>query len=675
VTRRHFAVALCTAGLLPLAGLSGPVPAAGASTAGRHQAAGPVTVMLQLTGRPSAAAYSRPGPAALAAHPSLRSARLSAYRTQQRLVQDRQRSVIGRLRAAATRATTLYRLTAGYNGIAVRTDASRLPALSRLPGVRAVLRIAPMHAMNTVTVPLIGAPQAWQGVSGDTGTGVTIATIDTGLDYTHADFGGPGTVAAYDAARAADTRAPLPGSFDPAKFIGGIDLAGDGYDASAGQPGDLAGDTNPGDQIPHPDANALDCSDHGTHVAGSAAGYGVLADGDTAKGTDYSALAGLTPDQYQAKFRIGPGVAPGARIYSVKVFGCADEATTDLIPQAIDRLIKQNLTNSGPHIDVLNLSVGGTYASAQDPIGVETNSAAKNAGIEVVSSAGNDGDVFDIAGTPASAVRALAVAASDDSQDIADALRVNSPAAIAGNLAGEESVLFDWSSLTTPVTADLATAGDITAPPSDTNDADGCDPITKDLSGKIAYLSWTDNDNTRRCGSQIRTDNARDAGAVGAVYFDDENEFSAGINGDADIPAMLITRSAGDSINRPLLAGQPVTVSLDPALHNDALNNHPETTNAIVEFSSRGIGAVGNVKPDVAAPGQTVFSAGMGTGSDGLTASGTSMSSPHAAGVAALVRAAHPGWDAEQVKAAIMNTATQPVFARAADGSADQHVT
>jgi subtilisin family serine protease len=700
MTRRHIALAALTAGLLPLAGLSAPALAGPATTMGhdhasiahvggltrvhsrlvgvRHgvhidaslaNATGPVTVMLRLAGRPAAAAYNRPGTPALTG--LSRQLQVTAFRSQQRIVSARQRSLVRNLSAPATRATTLYRLSAGYNGVAVRTDASRLAALSRLPGVRGIVRLVPMHVANSVTVPLIGAPEAWQGASGDTGAGVTIAVLDTGLDYTHADFGGAGTVAAYKAALASDTAAPAAGSFDPAKYVGGFDLAGDAYDADAGSPFDTAGDPNPADAIPHPDPNPLDCNDHGTHVAGSAAGYGVLANGNTAKGTDYSSLASLTPDQYQARFHVGPGVAPSARLFAVKILGCAEEATTNLIAKGIDRLIKQNLTKSGPHIDVLNMSLGGDYSSAQDPIGVETNVASKDAGIEVVSAVGNGGDVFDIAGTPGSAVRGLAVAASDDSQDIADALRVNSPGTIAGNQPGEESVLFDWGSLTSPVTADLAIAGNISQPPSNTNDADGCDPITTDLTGRIAYLSWTDNDATRRCGSLARVDNARDAGAVGAVFFNDENEFTAGINGDADIPAMLITKSAGDIINSELLAGHPVSVSLDPALHNDTLNNHPETTNAIVGFSSRGVGAVGNLKPDVAAPGQTVFYAGMGTGDDGLTESGTSMAAPHAAGVAALVRAVHPGWSAEQIKAAIMNTATQSVFARDADGAAD----
>jgi subtilisin family serine protease len=703
VLRRRVVVASLSAGLLPLT--AGAVPAVAESPAatahhagsavragsvtrlaglphGVHHAAridaslahasGPVSVMLQLAGRPAVAAYAHPLAGSTVGRPMARSARVSAYRIQQRALQARQRTVAARLHARTTRATVLYRLTAGYNGLAVQTDASRLPALSRIPGVRAIVRIVPMHRLTNVTVPLIGAPQAWQGVAGDTGNGVTIGIIDTGFDYTHADFGGPGTKAAYDAALAADTTAPAPGSFDDAKYAGGIDLVGDAYDGLAGKPEDQAGDPDPADAIPHPDPNPLDCEGHGSHVAGIAGGYGVLANGATAKGTDYSSLAGLTPAAYQSKFRIGPGVAPGAKIFSVKVFGCPENGDTEVVAQAIDRLIDQNLKHTGPHIDVINMSLGSDFASSQDPVAVETNAAVKDAGIEVVSAAGNGGDVYDISGSPGNAVRGLGVAASDDSQDIADGLRVNTPQSIAGVLPGEESVLFDWASMTAPVTGDLATTGDITKDPSDTNNADGCDPITQDLKGKIAYFSWTDNDALRRCGSLGRTDNARDAGAIGAVFFDDENEFAAGINGDADIPAMLITKNAGNTINTELLTGHPVNVSLDKDLRNAIKNDHAETTNAIAEFSSRGMGAHGLLKPDVAAPGQTVFSVDVGTGEGGVSESGTSMASPHAAGVAALVRAAHPTWNAEQVKAAIMNTATQDVFARSADSSADQ---
>src|SRR5437763_17029545 len=112
-----------------------------------------------------------------------------------------------------------------------------------------------------------------------------------------------------------------------------MDLVGDNYDALAGTPGDGAGDNNPADQIPNPDPNPLDCSSQGTHVGGTSAGYGVLTDGDTAKGTDYSGLTGTS--DLGGTFKIGPGVAPSAKIFSVKVFGCAEGADTEVVPEAI----------------------------------------------------------------------------------------------------------------------------------------------------------------------------------------------------------------------------------------------------------------------------------------------------------------------------------------------------
>jgi len=106
-----------------------------------------------------------------------------------------------------------------YNGVLVHAPESALPALAALPGVTSVNRVGLHTVPNNVNgVPLIGAPTAWGSAGNLTGLGVKIAVIDTGVDYTHADFGGPGTAAAWNTAKASSTVAATP--FGPSqKFV------------------------------------------------------------------------------------------------------------------------------------------------------------------------------------------------------------------------------------------------------------------------------------------------------------------------------------------------------------------------------------------------------------------------------------------------------------------------
>jgi hypothetical protein len=84
-----------------------------------------------------------------------------------------------------------------YNGMQVLTPLSQLNEIRALPGVKAVHR-APLHEPAIgASVPLIGAPDVWNDFGYD-GDGVVIAIIDTGIDYTHAVFGGSGDPDDYD---------------------------------------------------------------------------------------------------------------------------------------------------------------------------------------------------------------------------------------------------------------------------------------------------------------------------------------------------------------------------------------------------------------------------------------------------------------------------------------------
>ncbi len=153
-----------------------------------------------------------------------------------------------------------------YNGFAVHIARKQVAALAKIQGVVGVHPLRVMKPTTSRAVPFVGAPTVWNGgVSGFRGENMKIAIIDTGIDYTHADFGGPGTAAAYEAAHAAETQPPDPALFGPnaPRIKGGVDLVGDAYDASS---------DDPALTVPHPDANPLDCNGHGSHVAGIAAG-------------------------------------------------------------------------------------------------------------------------------------------------------------------------------------------------------------------------------------------------------------------------------------------------------------------------------------------------------------------------------------------------------------------
>jgi subtilisin family serine protease len=71
----------------------------------------------------------------------------------------------------------------------------QVAALAALPGVRAVYPIIAKEPANANVAGLLNTPAIWEGIdrAGLTGQGVSIAVIDTGIDYLHTMFGGPGT--------------------------------------------------------------------------------------------------------------------------------------------------------------------------------------------------------------------------------------------------------------------------------------------------------------------------------------------------------------------------------------------------------------------------------------------------------------------------------------------------
>ena len=497
------------------------------------------------------------------------------------------------------------------NGMKVEIERGEIAGLASLPGVVQIVGV-PMYKMdNTVSVPFIGAPKVWEGIPGFRGEHVKIAVIDTGVDYTHANFGGPGTPAAFATAAATSTAPADPTLFGPnaPKVKGGTDLVGDAYDAAApaGSPA----------LIPHPDPNPLDCNGHGSHVSGTAAGFGVTTGGATYHGP-YNEAA------YTAGFGIGPGVAPLADLYMVRVFGCT--GSTNVVSEAIDWAVHNNM-------DVISMSLGAPYGSATSADAIASDNASK-AGIIVVAAAGNNGPAPYVTSSPASGSRVISVAAMNARQFLTNGVRISFSSGQAVN-AGDANSLplpsgpVPVAILRTPTKLKLGCSqGDYPA---------GGTP------GALVIVS------RGTCTFTSKALLAKNNGAVAiGVVNNIPGFFAASVN--SAIPFFELQLS-----DRPTILAVPST-----ATATIASANVPDVTFAkAASFSSGGPRTGdGALKPDVSGPGVNVFSTNVGTGTGGLYESGTSMATPHVAGVAALAIQAHKDWKEPGLRAAVVQTAS-----------------
>src|SRR5882672_2451456 len=240
---------------------------------------GDIQVVVRLTDAPLAAAHGR--------NAKKGGGNLTAAQQRDYVVQlgQKQDSLLAQIRSLGGRDGE--KLTKALNAVVVMVPASQVPAVAALPGVLTVRQLHDYQLDLSQTVPYIGAAAVQS--AGVNGTGVRVAVLDTGIDYTHKFFGGAGTAAAYQAAYGTSTGDPktttTDGLFPTAKVVGGFDFVGEVWPN-----GPLA-----------PDPDPIDFEGHGTHVADIIAGQ--------------SLVAGLHE-----------GVAPGAKLVAVKV--CSAVATS-----------------------------------------------------------------------------------------------------------------------------------------------------------------------------------------------------------------------------------------------------------------------------------------------------------------------------------------------------------
>ena len=254
---------------------------------------------------------------------SMRAVRQAASDHRQRIAES-QATLASNIAAVGGR--ELARVQVAHNAIAVRIDASQLTQLAALSGVARIRPVLNYEMTLSETVPYVGgtAVQA----SGRDGTGVTVAVLDTGIDYTHRNLGGPGTTAAYAAAYGANPADPLnttlDGLFPTAKVTGGFDFVGETWGVVNG--------AEVGVRTEDPDP--IDFDGHGTHVADIIAGHSL--DG------------------------AHKGMAPGAKLVAVKVCSSISTACNGVaLLKAMDFALDPNGDgDTSDAVDIINMSLG-----------------------------------------------------------------------------------------------------------------------------------------------------------------------------------------------------------------------------------------------------------------------------------------------------------------------------
>ncbi|HEY6169890.1 MAG TPA: S8 family serine peptidase, partial [Verrucomicrobiae bacterium] len=491
----------------------------------------------------------------------------------------------------------IARLNKSLNAVIVEIDSSRISAVRGLSGVVSARPVGAYQIDLSETVPYIGAAAAQ--AAGIDGTGVRVAVLDSGIDYTHRNLGGPGTLEAYEAAYGISPLDPLNktlnGLFPTAKVIGGYDFVGELWPNGA-----LA-----------PDPDPIDFNGHGTHVA--------------------DIIAGRSADG------LHKGVAPGAKLYAVRV--CASLATSCsgvALLEGIDFALDPNGDGDiSDAVDVINMSLGSNYGQKEDDLS-EASANAVRAGIVVVCSAGNGGNLPYIVGSPSTTPEVISVAQTQVPSALKFPLVVNSPTNIAGLYRNTETV--GWAPIGAGFTGDVVFVG---------RGCPGDAYLNTNVAGKVVLID------RGSCAVSLKVDRAAKAGAIGVILGlvapGDPISFSFG-GGDRFVPTLIITQADANRLKSALTAGSTVNVTVSPALTTPLVKS-------MVGSSSRGPGfSYNTIKPDIGAPGSSV-SAEVGTGNGETAFGGTSGAAPMISGSAALLVQAFPTRSPLEIKSLLMNTA------------------
>ncbi len=501
-----------------------------------------------------------------------------------------------------------------YGGIALSVEANKARDLLKLPGVAAVQQDDPQKLLTDSSAAFIGAPTIYNqlGGSANSGKGVIVGILDSGAWPEHPSFADPGTLPAPPPTVDGTPRVcdfgdnPLTPATDVyncnRKLIGGQPFL-DTYNTVIG--GDV-----------YPDS-ARDSNGHGTHTATTSAG-GPVANANLL-GINRGALAGIAP-------------AAAVSVYKVcGAEGCFPSDSAAAVARAVLDGVK-----------VINFSISGGSDPYSDPVELAFLDAYA-AGVFVAASAGNSGPGANT--TDHRSPWVTTVAASTQSRTFRSAITLTGDGATA-SISG----ISVTGGVSTPTRVVLASA-----PPY--NNAACTTPAPPGIFvNKIVACEFTP-------GRVLKGFNVRQGGAAGMLMYNTTSPSDV-FSDNHWLPAAQLEKPDGDAL-LAFLAAHPTTT-------NATFTQGNKTTwqgDVMTSFSSRGPGG-DFLKPDVTAPGlhilagQTPTPESPSEGPPGQlyqAIAGTSMSSPHVAGAAALVAALHPTWTPGQIKSALGTTAKTTV--------------
>lgn len=523
------------------------------------------------------------------------------------------------LRAAgADPATKLASYTYATSGFAARLTPSQAAALRAQPNVAFVMRDQILHLQTDASPDFLGltAPNGpW--ASGLTGEGVVVGVLDTGIWPEHPSFADDGTYpplppSAFSGTGCEFGNAAFNPDDQPFECNGKL-LAAKSY-------GDVFHEGTGAGLAPGSYLSARDEDGHGTHTASTAAGnHGVPA---TLLGVDRGTVSGIAPRARVSVYKVCWSGAEGDGCSSGDIVAAIDDAVAD-------------------GVDVINFSVGSDTATlSPDAIAFLF---ANDAGVLVAASAGNAGPGFGTVGSPAVSPWVTSVGASTQLRDF------------RGTVALGDGQVFEGVTVTGGITdtplVDAAALGNV-ACLADPGFPGGT------VTGKVVLCERGINARVEK--SQV----VADAGGVGMLLY---NPSLNSLNTDNHvIPTLHVDELAGAAARAYIgSAGEAATASFSGGEKVDA---QPDVMAA---FSSRGPNLLSPdvISPDVVAPGVNILAGNTPTALLGApdqlfqAISGTSMSSPHVAGIYALLDQAHPDWSPAAAKSALMTTAA-PVLVK-----------